>query len=71
MEHLRIFGCICYTHVPKVKKDKLDQKTEIEIFLGYSSNVKGYKVFNLKTKKVQVSRNIKFDESTRWNWEKK
>ena len=51
VEHLRIFGCICYTHVPEVKRDKLDQRAEIGIFLGYSNNVKGYRVFNLKTKK--------------------
>ena len=67
MEQLRIFGCICYTHVPKVKKDKLDQRAKIGIFLRYSSNVEGYRVFNLKTKKVQVSENVKFDESARWN----
>ena len=24
----------------------------------------------MNTKKIQVSRNVKFDESTRWNWEK-
>ena len=70
VDHLKIFGCICYTHVPEVKRDKLDQKAEIGIFLGYSNNVKGYRVFNLKTKKVQVSRNVKFDESARWNWDK-
>ena len=40
------------------------------IFLGYNSTSKGYKVFNLKTKKVMVGKNIKVDEAAVWNWEK-
>ena len=46
VEHLRIFECICYTHILEVKRDKLDQRAEIGIFLGYSSNVKviGYSI---------------------------
>ena len=52
VEHLRVFGCICYIHVLVVKKDKLDQKVEIGVFLGYSNNVKGYNVSNLNTNNV-------------------
>ena len=70
VKHLKVFRYICYTHVLEVKRDKLDQRVEIWIFLGYSNSVKGYIVFNLKTKKIQVSRNVKFDESARWNWDK-
>ena len=53
-----------------MKRDKLDQKADIGIFVGYSSISKGYRVFNLKTKKLIVSRDIKFDEEAIWNWEK-
>ncbi|KAA3483180.1 Retrovirus-related Pol polyprotein from transposon TNT 1-94 [Gossypium australe] len=35
-----------------------------------SSSSKGYKLYNVTTKKVFVSRNVKFDEHTKWNWEK-
>nr|KYP63279.1 Copia protein [Cajanus cajan] len=51
VEHLKIFGCVCYTHVPHVKSDKLDHKCEVGIFLGYNINSKGYRVYNLETKK--------------------
>ena len=70
VEHLKVFGSLCYTHVPDVKRDKLDYKAEMGIFLGYCSTSKGYKVFNLKTKKVMVGKNIKVDEAAVWNWEK-
>ncbi|KAL6323788.1 hypothetical protein AAG906_002256 [Vitis piasezkii] len=70
VEHLKVFGSLCYTHVPDVKRDKLDYKAEMGIFLGYSSTSKGYRVFNLKTKKIMVSRDIKVDEAAVWNWEK-
>nr|KYP75873.1 Copia protein [Cajanus cajan] len=33
-EHLEIFGCVCHTHVPNVKRDKLDHKCEVGIFWG-------------------------------------
>nr|KYP36517.1 Retrovirus-related Pol polyprotein from transposon TNT 1-94 [Cajanus cajan] len=70
VEHLKIFGCVCYTHVPNVKRDKIDHKCEVGIFLGYSINSKGYRVYNLETKKIIVSRDIKFDEFSKWNWKK-
>ena len=44
LKHLKVFGSICYVHVPKIKRDKLDQKADIGIFVGYSSNTKGYRV---------------------------
>ncbi|TXG63370.1 hypothetical protein EZV62_010364 [Acer yangbiense] len=36
-KHLRVFGSICYVHIPKEKRSKLDDKTEKGIFVGYSS----------------------------------
>ncbi|RVX16400.1 Copia protein [Vitis vinifera] len=33
VEHLKVFGSLCYTHVPDVKRDKLDYKAEMGIFL--------------------------------------
>ncbi|OMO51183.1 Integrase, catalytic core [Corchorus capsularis] len=35
-----------------------------------STNVKGYRVFNPKTSKIAVSRDVTFKESALWNWEK-
>jgi hypothetical protein len=53
-----------------VKRDKLETKSVVGIFLGYSSNSKGYRIYNLETKKILVTRDVKFDEFSKWNWEK-
>ncbi|KAL0451419.1 UNVERIFIED_CONTAM: Retrovirus-related Pol polyprotein from transposon RE1 [Sesamum latifolium] len=67
--HLKVFGSVCYAYVPDVKKDKLDQKSEIGIFVGYSSVLKGYRILNPNTEKFCVSRSVNFDEDNAWNWE--
>ena len=55
--------------MPDVKRNKLDHKSQIGIFLGYSSCSKGYRIYNLQTKSIQVNRDVKFDELSQWNWE--
>ncbi|RVW32269.1 Retrovirus-related Pol polyprotein from transposon RE1 [Vitis vinifera] len=39
------------------------------IFMGYSSQSKGYRLYNLKTNKLIISRDVIFDEKVAWNWE--
>jgi len=68
-KHLRVFGSICYIHVPDQKRHKLEDKTIRGIFLGYSTQSKGYRVYNLQTKKLTISIDIEVDESATWNWE--
>ncbi|CAL2254986.1 unnamed protein product [Prunus armeniaca] len=68
-KHLKVFGCICYVHIPKEKRHKLEEKSEVGIFLGYSSQSKGYRIYNPKTKKFMISRDVEFDESASWNWD--
>ena len=41
------------------------------IFLRYSDVTKGYKLFDFKTNKLVVSRDVIFDEKTTWTWEDK
>ncbi|GKV21544.1 hypothetical protein SLEP1_g31514 [Rubroshorea leprosula] len=51
-DQLRVFGSICYNHVPAAKRGKLDEKVEIGIFIGYATEAKGYKVYDPISKKV-------------------
>jgi hypothetical protein len=62
VSHLKVFGCITYMHVPDEKRSKLDPKAEKCIFIGYSLEQTGYRCFNPSTRKLQVSRDVVFDE---------
>ncbi|XP_022927115.1 uncharacterized protein LOC111434054 [Cucurbita moschata] len=31
---VRVFGCLCFIYIPQVKRDKLDKKSEVGIFVG-------------------------------------
>ena len=69
LRHLKVFGSLCYTHVPDVKRSKLDEKAEKGVLIGYSSQSKGYKVYGIDSGKVFISRDLKVDEDAYWNWE--
>lgn len=69
VNHLKVFGCVCYAQIPKQKRTKLEEISERCVFIGYSSMSKGYRLYNLKTNKVIISRDVVFDEKTYWNWE--
>ena len=62
--HLGVFVCTAYSHIPKDERQKLDPKTHKCIFLGYSTNRKGYRLYDESTHKVIHSSDAKFDEST-------
>jgi hypothetical protein len=66
VSHLKIFSCIAYMHVPDKKRSKLNPKVDKCIFIGYSLQQKGYKCFNPSTQKLQVNRDVMFDEMVSW-----
>ncbi len=66
VSHLIMFGYIAYVHVPDEKRSKLDPKVDKCIFIRYSLEQKGYKCFIPSTRKLQVSRNVVFDEMVSW-----
>ena len=62
-KHLSVFGCDASQHVPKENRSKLDKKVEMCIFIGCKHGLKGYKLWNLETKKFIYNRDIAFKES--------
>jgi hypothetical protein len=62
LQHLRVFVCDAYVHVPKENRSKLDKKVEKCIFIGYKDGVKGYKIWNPESKKSVYSRDVVFRE---------
>ncbi|KAG6501622.1 hypothetical protein ZIOFF_041505 [Zingiber officinale] len=69
--HLKIFGSPCYAWVPKMRRDKLDSRADICIFVGYSLHSKGYRLYNIESQKIIVARDVKVDEHSIWNLEDK
>jgi hypothetical protein len=66
VSHLIVFGYITYVHVLDENISKLYPKTKKCIFIRYSLEQKGYRCFNLSTRKLQVSRDVMFDEMVSW-----
>jgi hypothetical protein len=64
LHHLKIFGSEAYVNVPKIKRTKLDARAKKMIFVGYDSNSSNYRVFDPVSKKVSVSRDVTFRETT-------
>lgn len=61
---MRVFGCTAYAHVDN---GKLEPRAIKCLFLGYGSGVKGYKLWNPKTRKTFMSRGVVFNESMMFN----
>ena len=51
-EHLRVFGCRAFVHVPRDEQSKLDNKTKQCIFLGYSNEEFRYRLWDPTTKRL-------------------
>ena len=62
--HLRIFGCVAHTHVPKQLRWKLEPRSRKMIFVGYSSKSKAYRLWDPETDEIIISRDVVFDETT-------
>ena len=53
-----MFGCRAFVHVPRDKQSKLDRKTKQCIFLGYSNEEFGYRLWDPATKKIIISKDV-------------
>ncbi|GBM54667.1 hypothetical protein AVEN_121544-1 [Araneus ventricosus] len=60
LSKIGIFGCDAYVKVADTQRIKLDPKSKQMIFIGYSSI--GYRVMDPVTRRVTVSRKVRFDE---------
>ena len=69
LQNLKICGCVCFSYVPQVKRDKLDKKAELRVFIGYSNTSKAYRIFQPQNGKILESRDVKFMEDQQWSWD--
>lgn len=60
--HLRVFGCKAYVHIPKDERSKLDSKTRECVFIRYGLDDLGYRFHDPVNKKLIRSRDPVFLE---------
>ena len=63
MHYFRVFGCKCFILNKKTKTSKFAPKVDEGFLLGYGTNEHAYRVFNKNTGCVEVTVDVKFDES--------
>nr|GEV31039.1 retrovirus-related Pol polyprotein from transposon TNT 1-94 [Tanacetum cinerariifolium] len=62
IKYLHIFGCTCYITRDGKNLDKMKEKGDLCILVGYSTQSKGYRVYNKRTRMIVESIHIPFDE---------
>ncbi|KAK8921057.1 hypothetical protein KSP39_PZI020242 [Platanthera zijinensis] len=58
----RIFGSVCFVHVHSPHRDKLDARSLRCVFVGYSSNTKGYRCYHPPTRRYYCTVGVTFRE---------
>lgn len=64
---VRIFGSTVMAHVPKEKRLKFDKKSSKHILVGYSDNIKGYRIYNPEKNTITTSRDVIIYENLKTN----
>ena len=70
IEHLRVFGCVCYAITNTTGRKKLDDRSRTLVHLGTEPGSKAYRLLEPTTNKVIVNRDVIFDETRSWKWGK-
>ena len=60
--HLKTFGCLCFATDVTPHKHEFTPRARKSIFLGYPFNIKGYKLFDLQSHFIFISRDVIFQE---------
>ena len=63
VSHFCVFGCEAWAHIPDEKRKALKPKSEKCIFVGYSEDVKGYRLLQSHSHDIIIRRDVKFDEN--------
>ncbi|KAJ9544405.1 hypothetical protein OSB04_024112 [Centaurea solstitialis] len=61
--HLRVFGCLCYPNTAPTAPHKLAPRSSTCVYIGPSTDHRGYRCLDLITQKVIISRHVVFDET--------
>jgi hypothetical protein len=68
VKHFRVFGCKVYGHASDAERRKLDNKSSRYVLLGLSEESKAYKLYDTKSTKTVIRRDVILEETKGWNW---
>ena len=63
LQHIRVFGCMVYSHIPEGKRKKLDNRAQKLRFIGYTDTARNYKVWDEETRRSYIRHDVIFNES--------
>ena len=63
LSHLRTFGSDAFVLIPDLFRKKWDAKSQKRILVGYESESGNYRLFDSRTGRVTISRNVIFNEN--------
>nr|GEV74824.1 putative reverse transcriptase domain-containing protein [Tanacetum cinerariifolium] len=58
----RVFGALCYPTNDNEDLGKIQPTADIEILVGYAPSMKGYKIYNKRTRRIMETIHIHIDE---------
>lgn len=61
-DHLCLFGCRTFVHIPRDERSKLDAKTKLCIFVRHTHETYGYRFWDPVEKKIDKNRDVVFLE---------
>ncbi|GER55614.1 gag-pol polyprotein [Striga asiatica] len=62
VKYFHVFGCRCYINNDREHLGKFESKSDIGQFLGYETNSRAFRVYNLRTEVVIKSINVVLDD---------
>lgn len=65
LDHLRVFGCPAYVHVPSQRRTKMEAPSRKGLFVGYSPSSQSWIIYLPSTRTILSSHSVTFDEEWR------